>query len=186
MWVAFHIFSAKNIRILCIESSKTVNEMSLNKLVKLTMLWTTGPRLFETTWICRTLKNKIQLLIFMCSGIIINPLMPSGFYHLSFLDRYILSSRRDVRLHVCSSIMFCRSSCYQCKQCSLCRLWLILPMFILWDARHKWVVSRDLYKWSRDNESRLFTTCNPSQASEKSADQIAASHQSLHCLPLSQ
>ena len=40
---ATHIFSAKNIRILYIESAKTVNEMTLNKLVKLTMLWTTGP-----------------------------------------------------------------------------------------------------------------------------------------------
>ena len=38
---ATHIFSAKNIRILCIESAKTVNEMTLNDLVKLT----TGPRL---------------------------------------------------------------------------------------------------------------------------------------------
>ena len=37
-------FSAKNIRILCIESAKTVNEMTLNELVKLTTLWTTGPR----------------------------------------------------------------------------------------------------------------------------------------------
>ena len=47
MWVAFakatHIFSAKNIRILYIKSAKTVNEMTLNELVKLTMLWTTGP-----------------------------------------------------------------------------------------------------------------------------------------------
>ena len=42
---ATHIFSAKHIRIhvLYIESAKTVNEMTLNKLVKLTMLWTTGP-----------------------------------------------------------------------------------------------------------------------------------------------
>ena len=53
MWVAFamqkakatHIFSAKIIRILCSESAKTVNEMTLNELVKLTTLWTTGPRL---------------------------------------------------------------------------------------------------------------------------------------------
>ena len=37
---AAHIFSAKNIRILY----KTVNEMTLNELVKLTMLRTTGPR----------------------------------------------------------------------------------------------------------------------------------------------
>ena len=35
---ATHIFSAKNIRILCIESAKTVNEMTLNELVKLTTL----------------------------------------------------------------------------------------------------------------------------------------------------
>ena len=40
---ATHIFSAKNIRILYIESAKTVNEMTLNQLVKLTTLWTTGP-----------------------------------------------------------------------------------------------------------------------------------------------
>ena len=39
-----HIFSAKNIRILYIESAKTVNKMTLNELVKLTALWTTGPR----------------------------------------------------------------------------------------------------------------------------------------------
>ena len=35
---ATHIFSAKNIRILCTESAKTVNEMTLNELIKLTML----------------------------------------------------------------------------------------------------------------------------------------------------
>ena len=51
MWVAFAVqklltfFSAKNIRILYIESAKTVNEMTLNELVKLTTLWTTGPRI---------------------------------------------------------------------------------------------------------------------------------------------
>ena len=50
MWVAFAVqklltfFSAKNIRILYIESAKTVNEMTLNKLVKLMAFWTTGPR----------------------------------------------------------------------------------------------------------------------------------------------
>ena len=43
---ATHIFSAKNIIILYIESAKTVNEMTLNELVKLTTLWTTGPSTF--------------------------------------------------------------------------------------------------------------------------------------------
>ena len=43
---ATHMFSAKNIRILYIESAKIVNEMTLNELIKLTMLWTTGPWLW--------------------------------------------------------------------------------------------------------------------------------------------
>ena len=49
MWVAFavqkllNIFSAKHIRILHIESAKTVNEMTLYELVKPTTLWTAGP-----------------------------------------------------------------------------------------------------------------------------------------------
>ena len=52
---ATHIFSAKNIRILYIESAKTVNEMTLNELVKLTTLWTTGP------WIFLLKNNYISL-----------------------------------------------------------------------------------------------------------------------------
>ena len=50
MWVAFAVqklltfFQQKNFRILYIESAKTVNEITLNEFVKLTTLWTTGPR----------------------------------------------------------------------------------------------------------------------------------------------
>ena len=40
---AAHIFSAKNIRILYIESAKTVNEMTLNELVKLRRFEQLGP-----------------------------------------------------------------------------------------------------------------------------------------------
>ena len=65
---ATHIFSAKNIRILCIESAKTVNEMTLKELIKLTMLWTTGPwirlRMCKMMWICiccACLKAAAQL-----------------------------------------------------------------------------------------------------------------------------
>ena len=45
MWVQklLTFFQQKNIRILYTESTKTVNEMTLNELIKLTMLWTTGP-----------------------------------------------------------------------------------------------------------------------------------------------
>ena len=55
MWVAFavrakatHIFSAKKFRILYIESTKTVNEMTFNELIKLTTIWTTGPSTLGT------------------------------------------------------------------------------------------------------------------------------------------
>ena len=58
---ATHIFSAKNIRILHIEVAKTVNENTLNELVKLTMLWTTGPWIF-------TLPSPPSIW-FMCSGL---------------------------------------------------------------------------------------------------------------------
>ena len=44
---ATHIFSGNIVRILYIESAKTVNEMTLNELVKLTRLWTTEPRTFN-------------------------------------------------------------------------------------------------------------------------------------------
>ena len=54
---ATHIFSAKNIRILYIESAKTVYEMTLNELVKLTTLWTTGPSAF-----CACSKTPIHLV----------------------------------------------------------------------------------------------------------------------------
>ena len=56
---ATHIFSAKNIRI----SAKTVNKMTLNELVKLTTLWTTGP------WCAiqqKTQNTKIQEIM-MCN-----------------------------------------------------------------------------------------------------------------------
>ena len=49
MWVAqlLTFFFSKNYQNMYIESAKTVNEMTLNELIKLTMLWTTGPRTFN-------------------------------------------------------------------------------------------------------------------------------------------
>ena len=45
-------FQQKNIRTLYIEFAKTVNAMTLNALVKLTTLWTTGPSAsdFSISW----------------------------------------------------------------------------------------------------------------------------------------
>ena len=46
---ATQIFSAKNIRILYIESAKIVNKMTLNELVKLTRFEQLGPGIFHTS-----------------------------------------------------------------------------------------------------------------------------------------
>ena len=59
MWV----FSAKNIRILYIESPKTVNEMTLNKLVKGTTRWTTGP---WYTWPAYEQSTRVKLSSLNC------------------------------------------------------------------------------------------------------------------------
>ena len=53
-----YIYSAKNIRILYIESAKTVNEMTLNEVVKLTTFWTTGP---WTLMKCKTFPSTNQI-----------------------------------------------------------------------------------------------------------------------------
>ena len=47
---ATHIFSAKNFRILYIEFAKTVNEMTLNELVKLTRFEQLGPDIYISPW----------------------------------------------------------------------------------------------------------------------------------------
>ena len=45
------------------ESAKTVNEMTLNELVKLTMLWTTGPSYFNDEWIQQGIPFKAKAII---------------------------------------------------------------------------------------------------------------------------
>ena len=67
MWVAFAVtfFQQKiseYIRILYTESAKTVNEMTLNELIKLTTLWTTGPWMLFTS-IIYNLKNQLAFLV---------------------------------------------------------------------------------------------------------------------------
>ena len=47
MWVATHIFSAKNTCKLDMVLPKTVNILVTNGLIKLMMLWTTGPWYFS-------------------------------------------------------------------------------------------------------------------------------------------
>ena len=80
MWVAFAVqklltfCQQKTMRISCTESAKTVNEMTLNELVKLTTLWTTGPWWVnkEYTSVRAQLKTnisrhtKIGTMVFRC------------------------------------------------------------------------------------------------------------------------
>ena len=66
---AIHIFFfSKNIRILYIESAKIVNEMTLNELIKLTTLWTTGPWSTSTLDISTSLISKKTLISKRKSG----------------------------------------------------------------------------------------------------------------------
>ena len=58
---ATHIFSAKNIRILFIESAKTVNEMTLNELVKLTTLEQPGPEIYVGASYLKCLASAILI-----------------------------------------------------------------------------------------------------------------------------
>ena len=76
-----HIFSAKIIRILYIESTKTVNEMTLNKLVKLTTLWTTGPWISNYQQLCQnvTFKHSIHALKSTVTGCNVLPISELGF-----------------------------------------------------------------------------------------------------------
>ena len=74
MWVAFAVqklltfFFSKNIRILYIESAKTVNEMTFSELVKLTTLWTTGLWLLcFSLFVNYVLSVVIYLLFFLLS-----------------------------------------------------------------------------------------------------------------------
>ena len=68
---ATHIFSAKNIRNLCIESAKTVNEMTLNELVKLTTLWKLGPECYSLTITLYRQSSKFDLVKSKCQKYLI-------------------------------------------------------------------------------------------------------------------
>ena len=87
---ATHIFSAKNLRILYIESAKIVNKMTLNELVKLTMLWTTGPRYTATDSKMYSVKleDKYDLVLWCPNG---RALDKMGFFHSKSIDMFLIS-----------------------------------------------------------------------------------------------
>ena len=123
---ATHIFSAKNIRILYIESAKTVKEMTLNELVKLTTLWTTGP------WsLCMfMLSYQGHLLLeyncrYMSFFFIPSHTIVAGFK--SFMLVYVCLS-----VHVSVSLSYVHPSVFSFLDDNLSKYQLILTKLLLW------------------------------------------------------
>ena len=104
---ATHIFSAKNIRKLYIESAKTVNEMTLDELVKLTTLWTTGPRLLYFYKILQLFQSSsvfLCLLKLFCTSTVAS-LYPTHQYHIFVLFmKFIFQPKRYLTLKVLIAI----------------------------------------------------------------------------------
>ena len=71
---AAHFVFNKNIRILYIESAKTGSEMTLNELVKLTTLWTTGPGVFQDLHLTETASCECDIAILLKPSEILNVL----------------------------------------------------------------------------------------------------------------
>ena len=90
---AAHIFSAKKIRLLYIESAKTVNEMTLNELVKLTTLWTTGPRMVVLEFTCCRDRQWIIGLQRLN--------MHNFLFHGQFCAQLLHSYRRSLKVRQC-------------------------------------------------------------------------------------
>ena len=108
---ATHIFSAKNIRILCIKSARTVNEMTLNKLVKLTTLSTTGPWAFLFQ-----IRRLLKFFSFSLKQVnrVVRPFLPQG-YNLNNLDRSQLDETTYQISAWAFSIQTMRSKTSLCK-----------------------------------------------------------------------
>ena len=94
---ATHIFSAKNIRILYIESAKTVTEMTLNELVKLTTLWTTGPRYYSYY----TPYTKYEGVYTVLSLSIIPWFRHSDFISAWYLEKELMELDQVLHMHWC-------------------------------------------------------------------------------------
>ena len=124
---ATHIVSAKNIRILYIESAKTVNEMTLNELVKLTMLWTTGPRILWKPETSLTPKNLTihQVWIFTNVSVITD-------YNGWFCDRspWIMECMHQTLMGMRKGSHLWKQQCKSRAE-NLIRWWLsqIFPLF---------------------------------------------------------
>ena len=107
---AFHVFSTKNISVFGYKVVKHLTSWPLNELVKLTMLWTTGPR------------SLIQIQSYVLTG-----LSTMG----SPSDMIII--RTILYLHLCSDTLIT-------NQCAvlLYRIWVSCEVFHIQDQGWSW------------------------------------------------
>ena len=119
-------FQQKNIRMLCIDSTKTVNEMTLNELVKLTSLWTTGPSIFRWKKVLYLTLIPSQVDAFRSQG---------HMRHLLF-DPEILEHpqyvTQSIRSHYCSNYVFKIYFYIPGPSCSKLEMSLVNLLFKLW------------------------------------------------------
>ena len=116
------IFSTKNFSIFGYKVVKHLTSWPLNELVKLTMLWTTGPRLFwllfSFPWhICRIKISQISIPQYMCLYLQTNcldqvtymSLQSNGvsvkFLSCDYFQKFLLFSCTHVNVH--NLILFC-------------------------------------------------------------------------------
>ena len=113
---ATHIFSAK-IHVNYIVPTRTVNFFTTNELVKLTMLWTTGPR--QKTF-RKMLKGEKLLWLYQSVSLWIFDLCQSCFIDLHFKDLHLF--------YLCGRVEGVWQTLFSQKiklECCLLLLWLI-------------------------------------------------------------
>ena len=185
------IFSAKNIRILYIESAKAVNEMTLNELVKLTMLWTTGPRYpwcLQLWCVCITRASELWLAAPFSGNLIMitregrrrekdgpslnNAYTKQSYYRWTCWIGIIgmINSINELRMQV-FPWTFSSTDILRIHTC-ICKSW-VWQCYKLFSVLNKHWNHLCLASYKRD----IGKQCRP-----RSDERSAASDQGLHCL----
>ena len=121
MWVAFafafakatHIFS-NNTCALNTEISRTVNILTTNELVMLTMLWTTGPRFSnDTPWLCFVVFLLYEIL---CHGSAGWAALSCEIYCHGSASKTVLYYEMLCHGFACRVVLFYKMSCHSSRR----------------------------------------------------------------------
>ena len=116
---ATHIFPAKNIIILCIESAKTVNEMTLNELIKLTTLWTTGPWTSNSVDSDVTTHYSLIWIYAVCKGLLLSPMAVKELNPLNQFSKHFCLKAAIIALGRVSEVKSSHPTACQLWSCCL-------------------------------------------------------------------